>query len=92
MDKNYKSDNEESKNNETSNFNWYSDGDEEPDFQDFIETLEKSYTLEEIENLEDFKNGKIRLFVDNGEVLGYNKEKDIYYTIDVDPSFLVFDF
>jgi hypothetical protein len=92
MDKSYKSDNEKTKNNETCNFDWYSDGDEEPDFLDFIDSLEKSYTLEELENLEDFKNGKIRLFIENGEVLGYNKEKDVYYRIDVDPSYLVFDF
>jgi len=90
--KSYKSDNEETKNNETCNFDWYSDGDQEADILDFIESLEKSYTLEELENLEDFKNGKIRLFVENGEVLGYNKEKDVYYRIDVDPSFLSFDF
>jgi hypothetical protein len=92
MDKSYKSDKEESKNNETCNFDWYSDGDQEPDFLDFIDSLEKSYTLEELENLEDFKNGKIKLFVENGEVLGYNKEKDVYYSINVDPSFLSFDF
>jgi hypothetical protein len=50
------------------------------------------FTLEELEELEDFQNGKIRLFEENGEVLGYNKEKDVYYRTNLEPRFLVFDF
>jgi hypothetical protein len=93
-DRLYKSDNEESKNHESCNFNWYSDGDEEADILDFLEgiNVEDWFSLEELEELEDFQNGKIKLFVENGEVLGYNKEKDVYYRINLDPSFLAFDF
>jgi hypothetical protein len=57
-----------------------------------INDIEEFYTLEELEELEDFQNGKIKLIIEDGEVLGYNKEKDVYYRTNLEPGFLVFDF
>jgi len=50
------------------------------------------YTLEELEELEDFQKGKIILIEEDGEVFGYNKEKDVYYRTNLEPGFLAFDF
>jgi hypothetical protein len=65
----------------------------DPFYKFDINDIEYWYTLEELEKLEDFQKGKIKLIItDNGDVLGYNKEKDVYYFTNIEPGFLAFDF
>jgi hypothetical protein len=58
----------------------------DPFYKFDITDVEDWYTAEELMMLEDFKNGKIEIIVVNGEVLGYNKEKDVYYRTNLEPS------
>jgi len=58
------------------------------DINDIID-LVYCYTLK---GLEDFKNGKIMFIEENGEIFGYNKEKDVYYNTNIHPSSLISDF
>jgi hypothetical protein len=56
---------------------------------DINDIEDKYYSIIELQELEDFQNGKIDIIKENGEVLGYNKEKDVYYHVNF--NILVFD-
>jgi hypothetical protein len=59
----------------------------DPFYKFDINDVEDFYTIIELEELEDFQNGKIELFIENGQLLGYNKEKDVYYRTNVEATF-----
>jgi hypothetical protein len=56
---------------------------------DINDVEDKYYSVIELQELEDFQNGKIILIEEDGETLGYNKEKDVYYHLNF--RIMVFD-
>jgi hypothetical protein len=48
---------------------------------DINDVVDKYYSIIELQELEDFQNGKIIIVEEGGETFGYHIEKDVYYLV-----------